>query len=342
MNQAVKNLKPHLIKILDRSISETELSEFVQLCRAIVQSHLDHLRSSLIGLCLRQGLTITDLAYHCIADAFMRDESNRFPRLEDFASSLRDKLNALPELEVFLAFKSFMSRIADAQLARLYAQSDPAGGKIHRNLRDCLKQSKLFSLEKDFRGLVLRPLKEESLDHLEPYPAESLERDFLGRTTGTQSTLELLNILLEILVEQSEYRRSMSLVDAVQLFKKAYRYELEPLAEKNCRPPVDGLSSFEIERMCSQVELALKEKILLTYFARGKIARKEAEAMFNAFHDMLWDWCHSGDSEASVCEYLRRHMSVEDREYEASFRSKMEYLLKIAREEFAARLMREI
>jgi hypothetical protein len=104
----------------------------------------------------------------------------------------------------------------------------------------------------------------------------------------------------------------------------------------------EGLSDFEIEEIRSQVELALKEKILLTYFARGKIGRREAEAIFSGLHDMLMDWCYSGGANASLQEYLTRYLPVDGETYENSYRAKMEYLLKVAREEFGARLMKEI
>ena len=86
----------------------------------------------------------------------------------------------------------------------------------------------------------------------------------------------------------------------------------------------------------------MKEKILLTYFARGKVDRKHAEAMAGAFHDLLGDWCSSGSDAQSLFQYLGQHVEVDEDEYEEIFRSKMEYLLKLAREEFTARLMREL
>jgi hypothetical protein len=328
--------------MLDGTISRSQLSELVQLSRAIVESHLSHLRPSITRLCLNQGLTSIDLAYDCIADAFERIDNNSFPLIEKFVSHLTGKLEDLPELELFLAFKGFMTRLADAQLARLYAQADPAGAKIHRNLRDCVKASSIFTLERDFRGLVLRPRAEDSLDHLDSFPMESVEREFLNRASGKRSTPGLLEILYQVLIEQSQYRRSIPLVDVVQILKKVYGHESELLASTDALPSFDGLNEFEIEQIRSQVEFALKERILLTYFARGKVNRKEAEAMCRAFHDMFSDWCFSGDPEASVCEYLRRHLPISEEAYETSFRAKMEYLLKIAREEFAARLLLEL
>lgn len=72
------------------------------------------------------------------------------------------------------------------------------------------------------------------------------------------------------------------------------------------------------------------------------VDRKGAEAIYNAFRDMLEDWCCGEESKSSIFEYLKDHLQMDEKQYEEIYRTKMEYLLKIAREEFAARLMKEI
>jgi len=90
------------------------------------------------------------------------------------------------------------------------------------------------------------------------------------------------------------------------------------------------------------VEIVLKEKILLTYFAKGKLDRKESEAIFHAFEDILEDWCTGEVSQCSLFDYLKQYITIDEKTYESNYRAKMEYLIKIAREEFAARLMKEL
>lgn len=335
-----KKLKELLLCLLDGNVPHGELTELVHLSRAIIQSYLGYIRNSITHLCLQQGLTTTDLAYDCIAEAFARDEKNKFHQLENFVQSLDNDLESTPEIEILLAFKSFITKIADAQLARLYAQSDPGGAKIHRNIRDCLKQSDLFTLEKDFRGLVLKP-KDDTGEHLEEFPREALEYEILSHMDHDYSTPELLVLLHRILTEQTKYRQSVPLVDVVQLFRKVYHGGFEEATEHQV-PHADGLTDFEIKSICAQVELALKEKIVFTYLARGKINREEAEAIFGALRDICDDWCNGEQSQSSLLDYLKKYLNIDEDTYESNYRTKMEYLLKIAREEFAARLMREI
>ncbi|MEK6570844.1 MAG: hypothetical protein AABZ61_05700 [Bacteroidota bacterium] len=342
MNVVVRNLKSYLQQALNGSISKKDLTDLVHLSRAIIEANLRAHRASIARLCFSQGLTVSDMAYDCIGEAFFRGSQDKFLLLENFVCSLRDSVETLPEQEIFLAYKSFITRVADAQLARLYAQTDPAGARIHRNLRDCIKHSKIFSLEKDFRGLMIKPSGEDSLDHLDSFPFEDLEKEFGQSISSRSSTMELLKTLHRLLTGQSTHRRSLSLVDVAQLFKKVYEREFEAANEALEFPEVEGLTEFEIEQLRTQVQLVLKEKILLTYLARGKGDRKEAEAMFKAFEGLLFDWCHSEDQQASLSEYLCRYLPIDGERYEKDFRVKMEYLLKIAREEFGARLMKDI
>ncbi|MBI4810958.1 MAG: hypothetical protein HY800_05875 [Ignavibacteriales bacterium] len=340
MGLICKNLKNHLVRLLENNITHAELTELVHLSRVIIQSYLGYVRTSITHLCLHQGITVTDLAYDCIAEAFAKDEKNKFHQLENFVHSLNNDLRTTPDIEIFLAFKSFLTRISDAQLARLYAQTDPAGAKIHRNIRDCIKQSSLLTLEKDYRGLVLKP-KDKADDHLEEFPREELEQELMSRIDHQCTTPEFLELLYDVLVNQSKYRQSMPVVEVVQILRKAYHAGCEETDNYQIFSD-EGLTEFDVKNIRLQVGMALKEKILLTYFARGKLDRKEAEALFNAFKNILDDWCCGEESQASLLDYLKQYLLIDEETYEAALRPKMEYLLKIAREEFAARLMKEI
>jgi hypothetical protein len=298
------------------------------------------MRNSITHLCLHHGLTITDLSYDCIAEAFSKDENDNYQKLINFSKALRENFTALPDLEIFLAYKSFLICLADAQLARLYAQSDPVGAKIHRNIRDSVKKSDSLLIERDYRGLILK-LKDNDTDQLDEFPREELEHEIMMNIDYLRTIPELLNVCRDVLIRQKKYRTSIPVVDVVQIFRKIYQGD-HTIDEEEDIFASEGLTKFEIEQLCSEVLLSLKEKIFLTYLARGKVDRKAAEAIYNAFRDMLEDWCCGEESKSSIFQYLKVHLPIDEERYEDVYRTKMEYLLKIAREEFAARLMKEI
>ncbi|MBI3194691.1 MAG: hypothetical protein HYZ34_09545, partial [Ignavibacteriae bacterium] len=161
-----KNLKLYLEKISDGSISKQQLTEFIHYSRVIVQSYLFQIRTSLTFLYSQQGLSAEDVAWDCLGSLFIKDSTFRYPIFVRFKTSLSTSLETISEVELFSAYKGLLITFADRQLARLFAQFDVDGAKIHRNIRDCIKTTSLFTLSKDIRGLVLKPFAHNSLDHL--------------------------------------------------------------------------------------------------------------------------------------------------------------------------------
>ena len=185
--------------------------------------------------------------------------------------------------DLLLAFRKFLSRIADAWLARLYADAYPAGAHIVRNIRIAIKDSTLFSLDKVFCGLVLRLKGCSSFDHLPSFSLDELERCFHFASEKPRTIPVLLDVLHKILSDQSDHRQEVLLVDAVQLFKKYYSPTVPQDVEEKENVIVENPPEFEIEEICSQVETAVKEKIIVTYLSKGKLRQEEAQAILKAF-----------------------------------------------------------
>ncbi len=333
----VDMLRAYLRQTLDGSIPHSELTEFIQLARTLVTAYLTTFRTSAAILCENHGISITDLAYDCTADLFARDKKGSFVHLEGFVGALNRPLDQTPDHELIAAFRSVLSRFADMQLGRLYAQADPAGARIHRNIRECIKRGGTLRLSKDFRGWVIAPATVPDLNHLPSCSMDQLKSEFQARLEGVQQTPQLLGILHQVLVSLTEFRRSIPLADVIRLFKGLYRGEQRSEFEEQEAQSLEGLKPFEIAQLRTQVEQVLKEKILVSYVAHGKVDRKQGEAMYLAICDLVGDWCSGDGADFSIYEYLKRYLPIDERTYKDGLRVKMEYLMKIAREEFASR-----
>ncbi|MBI5215766.1 MAG: hypothetical protein HY960_08440 [Ignavibacteriae bacterium] len=336
-----KNLKLYLQKICTNSITKSELTELIKISRVLVHAHLTYIRSSLSHLYQQQGLSAEDVAWDCLGNVFIKDQDFQYPLFLRFKQSLNAPLETLPDEEVLSAYKRLLTTIADKQLARLFGQNDSEGAKIHRNIRDCVKQTTLFTLQKDGRGLFIKPASHDSLEHLKIFPPEQLTTEFLSRLDHRRTTKNLLEELHTILVGQAEYRRTVLLVDVTQLFKKVFHGQ-EEFSEDNTQLQFSHISDIDIQMMCSQVRTALKEKIVFTYLTHGKINRSDAQAMFSAFEDMIDDWLSDSGLSQSLYYYVNRYLPMPESVYNASYRTKMEYLLKFVREEFHSHLMDDV
>lgn len=249
-----------------------------------------------------------------MAEAFARNGENRFPRLDAFAGSLRGELAELPALEVFLAFKSFLVRIAEAQLTRLYAQMDPMGARLHRNLRDALRQSPSLAVSKHSHRLIVRLRDVNTCEHLPPFPANELETAIAAAVSAPYSAPTVLDAFQRVMLNQHSFRRSAPLTDLVQAAKRLFEHDLAAHSNGHGLPDIEGLTPFEIEQIESHAKLVVNEKILLTYFARGKVNHRQAEALSAVLEEIIADWCNGTGHQPSLGGYLRR-TSTHRREY---------------------------
>ena len=143
-------------------------------------------------------------------------------------------------INLYLAYKSFLIKVANAQLSKLYSETDPIGAKILRNIKDVVRQSDKFCITKELRGQFLTVKECYGITSSVEFPFDRLLLEFSSPDIET-NTNSLLNRLHEILFNQNEYRRVISLTQTVQLFKKYFEiieaskkseYKLEQFKEK--------------------------------------------------------------------------------------------------------------
>ncbi len=335
-----------MVAVSNDSINHAQLTELVRISRLIIQSYLINYRSKVLHLITRNGITITDLAYDCIADAFGRNNKNKFYIFKKFISSLSQDISEIREFNLFLAYKSFLIKVADAQLSKLYSQSDPIGSKILRNIKDVVRYSDKFKIIKNLSGLNLVVSNNDGLVDKPAFPFEKIMTEF-NMNSNESDTNSLLNQLYQVLTTQNDYRRSILLTDAVLLLKKYFSAEMNNTYEVNellLLSPVhnDGYEEFETLQVKQKVENYIKEKILLDYFVKGKINKEEAESIYLTIRDIINDWYYGVETKDSLYNYFNAHNQLEKEEYLKNYRTKVEYLVKLARDEFANYLIKEI
>jgi hypothetical protein len=253
-----------------------------------------------------------------------------FYHFQKFVESLDQPLDETSSKDLFLAFISFVLRFARTQLARVYSQSDPAGARILRNVKDSLEHSSCLAIGEDFRGYVVMPKTVDALDHRPSYPLTQIEAELFALKGVAFSTPELMDKLASILIGQEEYRRSVPLIDVVQIIKSLF----ERLA------PSDPSMDFgELDRTTEDlVEIkncalaVVNERIISTYLLKGKISKSEAQILSQTMSLIISGWFEQGTSDKSYYQHLAALDTISEQEYELSWRKKIEYLARIARE----------
>ena len=239
-----------------------------------------------------------------------------------------------------------MIKVAEAQLSKLYSQSDPIGSKILRNVKDVVRRSDKFTIIKNLSGLTLVANNCDGLFCKHEFPLEKIITEF-NMHSNESDTNSLLERLRQLLINQDEYRRSILLTDAVTLFKKHFSVEINDANEVNellLLSPVnnDGFEEYETTQVKQRVENYIKEKILLDYFVKGKINKEEAESIYLTIRDIINDWYYGVETKDSIYKYFTGYHRIEKEEYFKNYKTKIEYLVKLARDEFANYLLKEI
>ncbi|KAF0152899.1 MAG: hypothetical protein FD143_827 [Ignavibacteria bacterium] len=334
-----QRIKAILINIYNGQHNHSEITDLVKISRVVVISHFSRNRKHTTYLCCKNGFSLADLAYDCIGEVFEKSYNGEFKNLKTFFASLNKCIHETLPAEVYVAYKSLLMRIAEAQEARLFAQFDPNGFKIIRNIKEKISEENLFVLVKKNNELVLKFSTIEQSNSLPYLSVDDITTDFISLAKNGKSTVQFLNSLYKVIETQINCRKEILLSDAVELFKRVYG-----ISDKFNGASDDNFENLSYQPKLGELEIGeirikvlcrLKEKILLNYYAKGKITKEQANAMYSSLDDLINDWIELGTNSDSFYEYFNSRLEINKREYQIHIKDKMEYLVKEARKEFA-------
>jgi len=198
-----------------------------------------------------------------------------------------------------VAWRGFLARVARGRIAELFHLTDPVGGRIHRNIRDCVKQFTDLRLSDSPSGLCIgvadpRPA---SLGML--FPRDEFERELAARTDHDAGTARILGHVRDILSADDLYGGRVRLFDLVQVIKRRFGAELAGL-DGEAAPAAEGLTDLDIGILRDRCLTKVKEKIFLTYLGKGKLTRREATAVFEAVAGVVDDWITGSGDDRSL------------------------------------------
>ncbi|MBI1939061.1 MAG: hypothetical protein HYS25_13200 [Ignavibacteriales bacterium] len=343
-------IREHITAVSKDTINHSQLTELVKISRLIIRSFIYNYRSNALKLLSNHGITLLDLSYDCIAEAFRRNQENKFFLIKKFISSLKEDIEDINETNLFRAYKSFLIKIASVQLSRLYSQYDPIGAKIIRNIKDAineaaLQKSEKFILKKELCGDILIVKECLPSEVVNEFPLERLEAEF-SMDGKKLNVVNMLDQLYKILSEQAEYRKSVLLWDVVVLFKKYYgalydnNFEInEDLLLSGIK--TDGFEEVEIALLKQKIENFIKEKIFLDYLVKSKFNKEEAESVYSTITDIVSDLCSGVNTKETIYDYFSHHYQISKNDYLKNYKTRLEYLVKLVRSELSNYMLNE-
>lgn len=201
-------IREYIIAISKDTINHSQLTALVKISRLIIQSFIYNYRSSALKLLDYHGITLSDLANDCIAEAFRRNQEDKYFLIKKFICSLNDDIDKINETNLFRAYKSFLIKVASIQLSKLYSQYDPIGAKIIRNIKDAVNDAALhktekFILKREPCGDILIVKDCDLHNSVREFPKEKLEAEF-SMDGKRLNVVNMIDQLSKVLSEQSE------------------------------------------------------------------------------------------------------------------------------------------
>ncbi len=329
-------LKKYLNNAINKKLSRIDCAELISISKNILIPYLRNTKSSFLKLSEIHGLDINDLAIEILGEVFRQNNDGKLVNIFNFISKLFSDINSINDENLFWAYQSFLRKMADIHIARSYAELDPNGFKIQRNIKETLP-TQVLELRKSILVTMIYVKNSEEHDFLPYLSIEEFEKDFLINIAGKVTTAELLESVHSLLQNCKNSRKGISLIDAVGLFKKHYKIDQEIIHEEESLEMIftdSFIDKFEIDQLCSKVMDKIKGKIFIDYFSKAKLTKEQATALYSAVNDIVFDLLNMGKNHISYYDYLTKYIKIEHEEYELKFKSKLEYIIKQVKESF--------
>lgn len=323
-----KNRLRHLLsQILNKKISEQELSELVSLTRSIAEIYIASRHQSLIILYSQSGLSVRDIAYDCIAEIFSREEQ-KFPGIFSFITSLQEPLEIISEKNLVRTFASYISTRTERSLARIFSEWDVVGARILRNIKESLQHDVDFIITNQFKEETILLKHEDILPHLEEYSIEALQSQLTPFVSTSENIPEILLSLREILCHQHQYRRTIGVTKLVLVIKNIKQHFIkEEIVESTLYQ--ESQHKIILEQIRKNAQLMVHGQIVL-YRRKMMITPREEKILLKTAHSILEQLLGEGDRDRkSYYDHMCKFTQITINEFEQHWHTKIKFLVKI-------------
>ncbi len=273
------------------------------------------------------SLKLNDLALDCVADLFSRDEDGTFTQFKSYFDGV--DTGHCTDKELLSHLRRLVFSRVNQSMFRLYAEADPALGKILRNIKIAVQSLQTFTFVDRFGEPCIAPSMCEPLRHLPRYERPDLDDLLTSATSAGDNIPTMLTKISRALREQTDYCRVVPVMMLAQSIRGVYAAPRPgPGHENNVERAISEQDvQTLIERNCAEV----KEEYRKRYVG----ARAISEGFYNRYFDIICEYiCHrfiekDGDN-FSLFEALRSGFpDLTKEEYTRTHKAKLEYLLRL-------------
>ncbi len=328
--------RSNLQGILRDNSTELQLNGIIKVCHAVAITYLKgKIASRRLNLEFVK-LNLSDVAYDCIADLFLRDDQNSVVQLKGYFGSLQ--VESLSDEALIAHLRRLVCSKVNQGIFRLYNEIDPALGKVLRNLKLTILALKNFDELEWFGETYITPVSCDALLHLPNMPEEVLDAELRQHLCGKERIPELMSQLALCLRGQERYSRAVPLMVVARTFRSIYghptrvQFEL-PVVEAQLMKEDTAAT---IRAACEEV----KKEMYPKYVGRKRVSGTNFEYYFAIIERRLQANIIAEDGEdLSYFKEFRKFVpSLTKDKYGKAHKAILEYLGRIVQTRFRDRV----
>lgn len=327
-------IKAQIIKTIKGQTNLYELSKFINYLRKLINNHIYLNKSTFLYYVSNFGLDANDISIEVLSELFIKNQNEEFITLLNFSNNLNQSIEEIKPESLFLSFMGLVRKITDTIFARTFIENDKIGAKIARNIRSHLpnEQLELFFFCGEYY-IKQKFSNNESLPYLD---FEEFKSSFLSLEIENLSIPNLLSYLSDSLNKLEQYRKEIRFIEAIIIFKEIYlkrNFENEKITSENEYFIVNDISTTIDLEILKEKCLKLVRSKLFEYLSKNRYNAEQIQAIYLTMNDILKDLLYNGGFQKSFYEYLKKYYDITNEHYNSEFKTKVEYLSKIIRNE---------
>ncbi len=349
-------LQQLVFKLLDSELTISELNIFIRYCASIATAHLFSRKKSCKlshELMSADTTRVQQEAITSIADLFARDGNNKLYKLNHYYSPHADLMMESPVEALFLTRRLIVAHTKQ-HLVKSYADNDPSGARIYRNLGLVPKRDEHVKLvdhgDKQFFFYWDRMEAFQFPEHFNPdKPAidwEDAKRLVEDAKVQTKSFPQIVRSVLIALAGKDEIRH---FIGRRELFKLVHHtigmrtvsLDAEENRVYNTHEGHYGITELDQAKFLTMVVERIHIEIESRYVRKNKIGEQEAPLYMRILKPYFQDLIMDGFS-GKLPEYRK---NTEFGQFSnvswKVHRGRLEYLIKLGREQLKDLFERE-
>lgn len=320
-------LRGTLKKCINTSYNRRDIHYLITTCHKLALSYVIMKSKSHKSYFLKEDCK-SDLAWDFIAEIFQKDDFGNFTLLQSYFDSV--DIDGFKDHELFIELRKLVFTKVDDGIFRYYGERDPSLKKIIRNLKLSVRNSDFRHKVQYEDGFIVVP--NDEVQELPSMPEDFLRIKLCFRLEEQMQIPDILNQVVNILQDQSEYRNRFSLVILAKIIRESFVLIHDESETKNLTPAADKqLLKQDVEKFLNRSVNKIKKDVAPGYVKRGKIESDHVDIYFETATDIVRD---DLTEQSGLSQFDRIKTYLVDLEYEQfrkKHRSVLEYMVKLIR-----------